>query len=124
MRFLIDANCVIYLFSKCFPKLNRRIEETPVGDIGLSTIVFAELAHGSLRGKLPTMRELERLVRQMPIVAFDEAAARGFARSPCQRGQFDRLLAGHALSLDATIIAHDVAVFAGIEGLKLEDWTK
>lgn len=124
MRFLIDANCVIYLFAKRFPELNRRVRETSVGDIGLSTIVFAQLAHGSMRGKPPTMIELERLVVQMPILPFDEAAALGYARSPFERGRFDRLLAGHALSLDAAIITHNTADFAGIDGLRLEDWTE
>ena len=56
MKFLIDANCVIYLFAGNHPKLSRRVEQTAVGGIGLSTIVFAELLMGVAQGKPPSSR--------------------------------------------------------------------
>jgi tRNA(fMet)-specific endonuclease VapC len=55
---------------------------------------------------------------------FDDAAARAYARMPFRRGRFDRLLAAHALSLDATVVTNNLSDFADIPGLKVEDWTR
>jgi tRNA(fMet)-specific endonuclease VapC len=98
--------------------------ETARGDIGLSTIVFAELALGSMNGKAPTLASLDRLTWQMPLLPFDEAAARGYARLPFRRGRFDRLLAGHALSLGLVIITRNERDFADVPGLKVENWAQ
>lgn len=123
MRYLIDANCVIYLFANSFPKLTERVQNVERGGIGLSMIVFAELAHWSHNGKSPAMQALEHLTQQMPLLPFDEAAARAYAKMPFKRGRFDRLLAGHAMALGLTIITRNVEDFADIPRLKVEDWT-
>lgn len=124
MPYLVDANIVIYAVGGRFPVLNRALQEVGVGDVMLSTIVFAELALGSENGLAPTHIVLERLVRQMPIVPFDEAAARAYARLPFKRARFDRLLAAHALSLDATVVTSNERDFADIPGLRVENWTQ
>ncbi len=123
MRYLIDTNCCIYLFTGLYPLLNDRILATDQGDIALSTIVFAELALGSANGKAPPMAALERLTTQMPLLPFDEAAARSYSALPFRRGRFDRLLAAHALSLDLAVLTRNVADFADIPGLRVENWT-
>jgi tRNA(fMet)-specific endonuclease VapC len=124
MRYLIDANCCIYLFSGTYPALLDRVRATPRGDIGLSAIVFAELALGSAKGLTPSLSALDELAGQMPLLPFDEAAARGYASLPFKRGRFDRLLAGHALSLGLAVITRNERDFADIPGLKTEDWTR
>jgi tRNA(fMet)-specific endonuclease VapC len=123
MRYFVDTNTVIYLVGAAFPQLTRRVEETPVGDIRLSTIVYAELALGSQNGLAPTTDVLDRLIEQMPLLPFDEAAARAYATLPFRRGRFDRLLAAHALSVGATIITRNLGDFIDIPGLKIENWT-
>ena len=59
----------------------------------------------------------------MPLLPFDEDAARSYARTPFRRARFDRLLAGHALALDVPIITANPKDFADVPGLKVEDWT-
>lgn len=82
VRYLIDTNCCIFLFAGEYPALLERIAATPVGAIGLSSIVFAELALGVRHGKPPLERQLQQLTTQMPILPFDEAAARCYAQLP------------------------------------------
>ncbi|MFN3775520.1 type II toxin-antitoxin system VapC family toxin [Sphingomonas parapaucimobilis] len=123
VRYLIDTNCCIFLFAGEYPALLSRVSATPVGEIGLSSIVFAELALGVRHGKPPLERQLEQLARQMPILPFDEAAARCYATLPFRRGRFDRLLGAHALSLGSTVITNNEADFADIPGLTIENWT-
>lgn len=124
MRYLIDTNCLIYLFADTYPALTRRIAETAVGEIGLSTIVLAEFALGLRRGiELPDER-LALLVEQMPVQPFDQAAAEAYARLPFRRGRFDRLLAAHAISRGATLITNNPRDFVDIPDLKVENWTQ
>ena len=124
MRYLIDTNCCIYLFANSYPALSRRVQATPQGEIGLSAIVFAELALGSMNGKAPPMEALERFLEQMPLLPFDESAARAYSKLPFKRGRYDRLLAGHALSQGLTIITRNERDFANLPGLKIENWTR
>ena len=123
MRYLLDANCCIYLFTREHPNLNQRVKTTAVGQIGLSAVTFAEVAHGSERGLVPPPAALEQFVREFPIVPFDDLAGQAYARLPFERGNFDRLLAAHALSKGLAVITRNVRHFAGVEGLKVEDWT-
>jgi len=124
VRYLIDTNCLIYLFADTYPALTRRIAETAVGEIGLSTIVLAEFALGLQRGiELPDER-LALLVEQMPVQPFDQAAAEAYARLPFRRGRFDRLLAAHAVSRGATLITNNPRDFVDIPDLKVENWTQ
>jgi len=124
VRYLIDTNCLIYLFADTYPALTRRIAETAVGEIGLSTIVLAEFALGLRRGiELPDER-LALLVEQMPVQPFDQAAAEAYARLPFRRGRFDRLLAAHAISRGATLITNNPRDFVDIPDLKVENWTQ
>jgi tRNA(fMet)-specific endonuclease VapC len=123
MTYLIDTNIVIYLASNRFPELARKVESIPVGQIKLSAIVFAELALGSANGLAPKAAVLDRLLRQMPLAPFDEAAARAYAKLPFKRARLDRLLAAHALSLDAVLVTRNVGDFADIPGLRIENWT-
>ena len=124
MRYLIDTNSVIYLFTGKYPLLTARLSDQPAGDIGISTIVFAELIQGSTHGKPPLLPALEAVIAQMPLMPFDEPAARSYARLPFRRGRYDRLLAAHALSLGATVITANLADFADVPGLQVEDWSR
>lgn len=122
--FLIDTNCCIYLFSQDYPELLRRVAVAPVGSIALSAIAFTELAHGSERGLVPDPVALEKLVRQMPVLPFDRAAAAAYAKLPFERGNFDRFIAAHAIALKLKIITRNVSDFEAIPGVCAEDWTQ
>ena len=120
---MLYANSVIYLLSGAYPKLEARVGECSAGEICLSTIVFAEILYGSSRGRPPVEELLEALVSQIPLLDFDEAAARAFTKLPFKRHSYDRLIAAHALSLGLTLITRDVTDFADVPGLKVENWT-
>jgi tRNA(fMet)-specific endonuclease VapC len=106
-----------------YAALGDRLSQCYPGEVGLSVISFAEVALGSNLGKPPPPEILEKFVSAIPLVAFDEAAARAYAKLPFKRARFDRLLAAHALSLDAVIITNNEGDFADVPGLKVENWT-
>ena len=123
MKFSLDANSVIQLLTGAYPALTARVADTEAGAIVISSIAFAEVALGSATGKPPPMDILNGFVEEIPVVDFDEAAARTYATLPFKRGNFDRLIAAHALSLDLTVISRNVKDFADVPGLKVENWT-
>ena len=124
IQFLIDTDCAIYAMTARFPALGDRLSACDPGEVAISAISFAEIALGSELGKPPPSQVLEAFVAAIPLIAFDEAAARVYARLPFKRARFDRLLAAHALSLGATIVTNNEADFSDVPGLTVENWTR
>jgi tRNA(fMet)-specific endonuclease VapC len=123
IRFMIDADSAIYAMADAQSPVNARIGACAPGEIVISTISFAEIALGSHIGRPPAAETLEAFIEAIPLVAFDEAAAREYARLPFKRARFDRLLAAHALSIGATVVTNNEADFADVPGLRVENWT-
>jgi tRNA(fMet)-specific endonuclease VapC len=124
IRFLIDSDCAVYAMTGQYPALGRRLSECEPGEIAISAITFAEVARGTHVGKPPPPEVLEAFVREIPLIAFDDAAARAYARLPFRRARVDRLLAAHALSIGAVVVTNNEADFADVVGLAVENWTK
>lgn len=123
-RFLIDADCAVYAMVGSHPALTARISTWAPGDIAISAISFAEVVFGTQRDKPPPAEVVEAFLAAIPVLPFDEAAAREYARLPFKRARFDRLLAAQALSLGATIVTNNEADFADVPGLTVENWTQ
>lgn len=124
LAFLLDTNCCIYLLSRTRPLLEERVERCAVGSIGISAIVGAELILGFENAEAGQKELLERFLEQFRVEPFDEKAARAYARVPFRRGKLDRLVAAHALALEATLITNNVQDFSDVPGLKLQNWTR
>jgi tRNA(fMet)-specific endonuclease VapC len=123
MQYLFDTNSVIHLLVDAYPALTRRVAATEAGEIGISVISFAEVALGVYRGKPPPQSLLDAFVADVPLVPFDEPAARTYASLPFKRGSYDRLIAAQAVNLDLVVITRNTRDFADIPGLKVENWT-
>ena len=123
IRFLLDANTAVYAMRGEFEPLRERIESHEPGELGLSVISYAEVAYGTHVGKPPPPKVLEAFIMAIPLIAFDEAAAREYAKLPFKRARFDRLLAAHALSIGATVVTNNIGDFADVPGLVVENWT-
>ena len=124
LRYLLDTNCCIYLLSRTRPVLEAKVATFPSDSIGISAIVGAELNLGFSEADPKLKAMLERFLKAFPVQSFDEKAARAYAQVPFRRGKLDRLVAAHALALDATLITNNVRDFADVPGLKLQNWTQ
>lgn len=122
IRYLIDANSAVYAMDVGNEALVERIAQCEEGSIAISVISYAEVAYGTYVGKPPPPKVLEAFVTAIPLLPFDEQAAREYAKLPFKRARFDRLLAAHALSIGATVITNNVADFADVPGLTVENW--
>ena len=123
IRFLIDADSSIYAMVDAESPVNHRIGECAPGEIAISAISFSEVALGAQLQKPPPPKVLAAFLKAIPILPYDDAAAREYAKLPFKRARFDRLLAAHALSIGATVVTNNEADFADVPGLVVENWT-
>ena len=119
---MLDANACILLLAGHDPVV-ARAEGCDEGDLVISAIAYAEVAVGSWNGKSPPLWLLGNLSRRIPILPFDELAARQYAMLPFKLGSYDRLIGAHALALELTLITANERHFADIPGLRFENWT-
>ena len=80
------------------------------------------MAFGILREPGANLGAVTALFEQVPVQPFDQKAALQYAGLPFRRRSFDRLIAAHALSLDAILVTNNEADFADVPGLKIENW--
>jgi tRNA(fMet)-specific endonuclease VapC len=123
-RYLLDSDLAIYAMGGAWDTpLNQRLASCYPGDVAISAVSFAEVALGTWNGKPPRQDVLDAFVAVIPILPFNERAARDYALLPFRRARFDRLLAAHALSLGATVVTNNEPDFADVPGLRVENWT-
>jgi tRNA(fMet)-specific endonuclease VapC len=122
--YLLDADCAVYAMLGTYPVLRDRLGLCEPGEVAISTISFAEIMVGQVLGYEPDRQAIEDFVRVVPIISFDETAARAYGNLPFRRARFDRLLAAHALSIGATIVTNNERDFADVVGLRVANWTK
>ena len=105
------------------PLMRERLAQCEPGEVALSVISYAEIVLGMALDKPPTEEALAAMVRVVPVLPFDEAAAHAYEAMPFKRARFDRLLAAHALSIGAVVVTSNEADFADVPGLIVENWT-
>ena len=120
--YLIDSNIAIYVLEGRQPALREAIEARAPGEIVISAISYAEVMREIDPQDRGRNARAERLFDIFPIVDFDKAAAEAYRRIPFRRGRFDSLIAAHALSSGLVLVTNDKHDFAGIPGLRIENW--
>jgi len=101
------------------------------GAVLLSALSLAELQRGLHREPAHTairQTRLERLLRSIPVLPFDAAAANAYGRIIAQCGwvrsrDYDRMIAAHAICTGSILVTANEADFRDIPELILENWT-
>lgn len=131
MKILLDTDICIYAINQKRPKALARVREYQIGEVGISSITYAELRFGIENSTRvdENMERLERFVLPLEIVPFDAKAGQhyGRVRTDLRRsgypiGSKDLLIAAHALSLDVTLITNNIREFTRVAGLRVEQW--
>jgi len=128
LAFLIDTNIAIHARDGTDAVLLKLAEHD--GDVLLSALSLAELQGGLYRdSRLTSMRRarLEVLLRGLPVLPFDAAAAECYGRIIAQCGwvrrrDYDRMIAAHAISSGSILVTNNAADFRDIPGLAMENW--
>jgi tRNA(fMet)-specific endonuclease VapC len=123
-KFLLDANCCIYLIEKLSVPLRARAQRCAPGEIVTSAVAFAEVARGTDWSNAEAASLVTDFFRAVDILPFDQAAGRAYAELPFARHRFDRLIAAHAMAQGLTVVTANVSDYRDVPGLAVEDWTQ
>lgn len=131
MRFMLDTNICIQIINHADNRMLARLIEHE-GRMCISTIVAAELRFGTAKSsaKKKNQQLLAEFLAPLEVIPFDEGAAESYGelravleKSGRPIGPLDTLIAGHALSLDATLVTNNTREFKRVQGLRVENWT-
>lgn len=99
-------------------------------NVCMSAVTLAELTFGASKRKSRRLHALiDAFTTGVRVVPFDGKAAQRFgslsaaldeAGTPI--GQFDTMIAAHALALDVTLVSNNTKHFALVPDLRLDNW--
>ena len=129
---LLDTNICIHVINAKPPGVLARFRQHRMGEIGICSVVAAELAYGVAKSGSTRNREaLEMFLAPLIILPFDEAAlwVYGDLRAELERqgtpiGALDTMIAAHALSQQSILVTNNTREFARVSGLSLENWVE
>jgi tRNA(fMet)-specific endonuclease VapC len=127
---LLDTNICIYIINARPPEVLARFRQYRLGEIGISSVVAAELAYGVAKSQSPRNRAaLEMFMAPLEILPFNDQAiwCYGELRARLERqgqpiGALNTMIAAHAISLDVPLVTHNTREFERVAGLRLENW--
>jgi len=133
MKYLLDTNVWIDYLTARHPSVVTRIRDSPADDLGLSSVVLAELRYGAEKSQRRKANHglLDSLVQEVNAVQFDEraAAAYGAVRTSLESrgkplGAYDMMIAAQALSLDLILVTDNEREFKAVKSLAVENWRR
>lgn len=128
--YLLDTNTLIYFFKGMGNVANTLLSKSPQ-DIAIPSIALYELEVGIAKSNNPKKRkqQLAALISSISVLPFAsrEAEVAAMIRAELENrgapiGPYDTLIAGVALSSNATLVTHNTKEFSRVEGLVLQDW--
>jgi tRNA(fMet)-specific endonuclease VapC len=129
MRYLLDTDSVSYALRGQGDVANRIKTQRP-SELSMSAITLAELRFGADRkGSRKLHGLIDVFAAAIEVAQFDEGAAAEFGRIGsllAERGtpigEFDILIAAHAVALRCTLVTNNTRHFSKVPGLSLENW--
>ena len=131
MKYMLDTNICIYIIKKHPIHVLNNLTKKNISDICLSSITLDELEYGVQKSerKAQNSLALTEFLAPIEIMPFDENAAIEFGkvRAYLEKkgtliGEYDLMIAAHALALDLTLVTNNSKEFKRVPGLKIENW--
>jgi tRNA(fMet)-specific endonuclease VapC len=127
--FMLDTDSVSFALRGQGRVAARLLEHRP-SEICISAITLAELRYGATRRKSAKLHELiDAFTANVAVVPFDELCATHFgivAAALAERGspigEYDALIAAHAIALELTLVTNNLKHFSRVAGLHVENW--
>jgi tRNA(fMet)-specific endonuclease VapC len=127
---MIDTNIAIHARDGDEAVL-RKCEEHK-GATVMSSLTLAELQRGIFKYAVNTairQARLKKILQYISVMSFDAAAAESYGQIIAQCGwikgrDFDRMIAAHALSINAILVTNNDKDFRDIPGLQIENWAE
>ena len=133
MRYMLDTNICIYAIKHKPEQVFLKLQEHDPSEVCISSVTYAELVHGVEKSQSIEKNRvaLALLLANIEIMDFDTSAAEGYGkiRADLEKagkpiGPLDMMIAGHAKSLEYTVVTNNTKEFMRVNGLKLENWAE
>lgn len=130
LKFLLDTNIAIYAIKNRHPSISTRFEQN-AGQMGMSSIVVAELLFGAEKSQNPasSLAVVEALCSRLMVLEYGTQAAAhyGQIRAHLEKlgtpiGVNDMHIAGHARSEGLTVVSNNLREFERVPGLLMANW--
>lgn len=111
-------------------RVAQTIARRPRTDLCVSAITVAELRYGAACFQSARLHGLiDGFLADLEIVPFDSRCAEVYGKLAGELalqgtpiGDFDALIAAHALTLDVTLVTNNIKHFTRVRGLRVENW--
>lgn len=133
MFWMLDTNICSYILRERPPTVKKHFDEAGSGNLGISTVVLAELYFGAARHPKGTAIRLaiDDFAGRLAVISWDESAADHYGRiraalenSGTPVGAMDMMIAAHARSMGATLVSNNTRHFENVPDLRLANWTQ
>lgn len=133
MRYMLDTNICIYAIKHKPEKVLEELQRHDPSDVCISAVTYAELIHGVEKSAAIEKNRLalSLLLANIEIFDFDAKAADcyGKIRAELEKkgspiGPLDMMIAGHARSLEFTLVTNNMKEFSRVSGLRQENWAE
>lgn len=126
---MLDTDTVSFALRGLGGVSTRLLEHKP-SEICMSVITLAELRYGADRRSSRKLHAIiDAFAAGVTVVSLDEAAAArlgtvaaALVRQGTPIGEFDALIAAHALALDLTLVTNNTKHFSRVDGLRIDNW--
>ncbi len=130
--YMLDTNAASEAM-RGHPAFDARLQALPPGQWCISAVTCSEIRYGV--AKRPEAVRLHRMVdeflRIVPILPWDTRAANkhGELRADLKArgtpiGDFDEMIAAHALAVGAVVVTDNTRHFSRVAGLVIENWLR
>ena len=127
--FMLDTDTVSYAI-RGEGRVGATILRHRPSDLSVSAITLAELRYGAERRKSARLdKAIAAFVSNIAVMPFDGECgnvfgriAAGLAEKGSPIGEFDVLIAAHAMVLDVTLVTNNVRHFKQVRSLRIENW--
>ena len=131
LAFMLDTDTVSYAMRGA-GDVGAHLKDLSPSAVCLSSITVAELRYGAdLDRSRKIHRAIDAFTSSVQIIPFDEVAARQFghvaaalAHAGTPIGDFDALIASHAVARDLTLVTNNTKHFSLVAGLTIVNWLK
>lgn len=133
MRYMLDTNICIYAIKHKPPQVFQKLQEHDPAEICISSITYAQLVHGVEKSQAIEKNRLALtlLLSNIEILDFNSKAADEYGRIRADLekkgtpiGPLDMMIAGHAKSLNYTVVTNNVGEFKRVADLKIDNWAE
>lgn len=128
-RYLLDTDVAVFAMRRN-ARVIARLATERAGDVVTSALVYSQLLQGIDLQPSPNIERalVANLIMTIVVLPYDQPATEMYGSIVQRKGYnrrhaFDRMIAAHAISLDATLVTNNTADFADIDGLQLENWS-